>query len=226
MSNAIIEPVLFIPNLKVINRLYDKEKYIKDQPMLYGASIKFALENGGQLCKDILYQILEDVRKEAPAMAELGYHPVIDTKKYLLMPKMYRNIPGWHCDGVIRKDQQSQPNLVLLKDPILHYSCVVGEEWDNGTEFYNKAVSVEVDKTNVWKSVDTYVSNELRGTRKNIKVTKSGDICKFTRQTLHRAPMATQRGWSYFFRLSFYHMPAMNEIREQVQVYSDINQGW
>lgn len=52
------------------------------------------------------------------------------------------------------------------------------------------------------------------------------EVFEIKRDTLHRGTAAKVRQWRWFFRLSFYHMPVANKIRKQVQVYTDISQGW
>lgn len=221
--------VKFIPELYkshsiVISKMTD---YIKDEPMLYGASWDFARTNGGVITNAIMNFIRDDVNSEILDHAAMGYHPVIDTKKYLLMPGMYRNIPGWHCDGVIRAAQGEQPDLKTINEPVHHWICSVNEDNELGTELITNILNLPVNQNKVWSSVDKEIEEAKGwGLVPNTILAKSGDIIKFNRATIHRTLPAKQRGWSFFFRLSFYHMPAMNEIREQVQVYSNINQGW
>ena len=90
------------------------------------------------------------------------------------------------------------------------------------TELIKNDVNIDVDEDHVWQSVDKY----LRKNEPEVTKTQSGEIIRFTRSTLHNCPPTTVRGWRFFFRLSFYHMPVMNKIRKQVQIYTDISKGW
>lgn len=201
------------------------EKSIREEPMLFGASIDFAYKEGGMLTRQVLNHIRNQpgFSDECFIHASKGYHPVIDTKSVMLMPGFYPCIPGWHCDGVIRKDGESQPDLSTLNEDIYHYTCVLSSNPDQSeTEFLNENVSIDIDENAVWQSVD----KDLEKRSLNVLRFKSGDIVRFRRSNLHKCPPANQRQWRYFFRISFYHMPAMNQIRNQVQVYIDKNQGW
>ena len=193
---------------------------IEDEPMIYGGSWQWTKENGGPLTQSVMSIIENDLGNEILEHSLKGYHPVIDTKSVMLMPEWYPCIPGWHCDGVIRKDRQSQPCMDTLNENVKHYICSVSS--DPGacnTGYLNESVTVEVDPDSVWTSVD----NALKD-RKALE-TDSGVVYKFTRPTLHKGMKATRRCWRYFFRLSFYHMPAANRLRNQVQVYTN-NVGW
>lgn len=215
--------VHFRPSWKILDDSIDYANgaKIEKEPMIYGGSWDWSWVNGGALTRHVMERIEGDVRQEAIKHSLKGYHPVIDTKSVNLMPGQYPCIPGWHCDGVIRADQHSQPDLSTLADDIKHYTCCIAENKDiPGTEFTTNPINLTVDPDHVWASVDEQMK-VYRG-----KNAKSCQIIKFSRGDLHRGPAAENRGWRYFFRLSFYHMPAMNRLRNQVQIYTDINQGW
>lgn len=222
---------VFTPFFKTVGHAdHMTTQVIQEEQMLFGATINHVLTNFDKypITFHILNKILmlDDFKELIVDQAMLGYHPVIDTKVVLLMPGMYPCIGGWHCDGVIRKDQNSQPNLDTLDEPIQHFICTISDAGDDhcGTDILSrKAIFSINDDENIWAQVNQSVE-DLED--KRIHTTKSGEIVQFDRQTLHRGTVATVRQWRYFFRLSFYHMPAMNQERKQVQVYSDISQGW
>jgi len=196
------------------------EDEIRQEPMIYGGSWDWCRDNAGPLTQQVMDLIEDDVKEEILPHARRGYHPVIDTKSVLLMPGQYPCIPGWHCDGVIRTRRGGQPNLCTLDDEVLHYICSMGDSIEHqGTELAMDRQVLDVDPDNVWGSVDAQVAG--RSTK-----LLSGEVAKFRRSQLHRGLPATARGWRYFFRMSFYHMPAVNEIRQQVQIYTDVAQGW
>lgn len=202
-----------------LEKTYSEDE-IMSQPMVYGGSWDWMRDNGGTIANDIMDVIRDNVIALIPDQAMKGYHPVIDTKVVQLMQGQYPCIPGWHCDGVIRAARGSQPNMATLNQHVMHYICSVSTSEYGGTEVSTNPLEVEYDPDNVWGSV----SNELLYHQG--EVLKSGQIAQFTRDRLHRGTPATERCWRYFFRLSFYHMPAMNEFRKQVQVYTDVNGGW
>lgn len=216
---------VFIPKYELIReeQFVSTVKDIEMEPMLYGASWNYARDHGGMLTQRIMNEIENRVMELIESHAVKGYHPVIDTKSVMLMPGQFPCIPGWHCDGVIRKDANSQPNLATLNDDIQHFVCTLSTKIDLAPMLYlTNSIEVEFDKNAVWDSVNSYIGNNTSSQ----KSLNSGQILQFNRSTLHRGTAAKARGWRYFFRLSFYHMPAMNRIRNQVQVYLTDERGW
>lgn len=196
------------------------EEEIANEPMIYGGSWNWCLENGGPITKMVMDCIKTSVTENIDDHALQGYHPVIDTKSVLLMPGQYPCIPGLHCDGVIRKDRHSQPDVNSLSEGIWHYTCAINANGDPVTEFVDQPCELDVDPAAVWNSV------EKQSDQCSITQGVSGCIYTFKRDQLHRGGPAINRGWRYFFRLSFYHMPALNQFRKQVQVYTTVEQGW
>jgi len=205
---------------------------IQDEVMLYGATVQHIRSNKDRypLTWKVLQRIIAHAEWDSTVqeMAELGYHPVIDTKVVMLMKGQYPCIAGWHCDGVIRKDRDSQPDLATLHEPIKHFVCTIsdaGPKGHCGTEFIAQDVELKAvpEGENVWGWV-----NQQLGKAEHLHryTPANGDIAMFNRSALHRGTAATKRQWRFFFRLSFYHMPAMNQERKQVQVYLDVNSGW
>ena len=140
----------------------------------------------------------------------------------MLMPGWIPCIPGWHCDGVIRRRQGSQPDLKTIGEDVKHLICSISTS-DRlcPTEYIDRPLLLDVDETAVWGSVNARV-----GEYEHSRWLDSGQILLFNRPTLHRGTPAKERGWRYFFRLSFYHMPAVNQVRHQVQVYPTDQRGW
>ena len=213
---------IFPQSMKVIDSVEDakfSDAQVEAEPMIYGGSWDWTRKHGGPITQAVMDKIHSSVQRNLPIQARLGYHPVIDTKSVLLMEGQYPCIPGWHCDGVIRAAQGAQPDMSTLGEPIQHFVCVVGGD---GTEFLVTPWLIDgVDSDNVWASVNAQIPEDAHTHQLH-----SGDIVSFNRDQLHRGPAATARGWRYFFRLSFYHMPAMNVLRNQVQVYVDVGKGW
>lgn len=224
--------ISFEPSVEVACHPYFDDKHrhmITTEPMLYSASLDFALEKGGPLTKSLLTHItfLAEWGSDVGTMSRMGYHPVIDTKKVLLQKGQYPCIPGWHCDGVPRADNNSQPDITKLSEPIVHYTATFSnlpQNLHSGTQFINSYQEVMVNPERVWGSVNKELEN-IHGSH-IFQTPADGTVYRFTRGQLHRGPQCQNPEWRFFFRLSFYHMPAMNKIREQVQVYADPNNGW
>ena len=221
--------VMFKPNIEKVTEtkgIWSVDE-IKKEPMLFGASYEFARSDGGIITNMVLDNIEDDMKKHIEEMSIKGYHPVIDTKSVMLMPQWFPSIPGWHCDGVIRPDAKSQPDLNTIKEDIIHYIYLGATISDLSCPiFIAEDLELDVDKNAVWKSVHNSVSDVELDKKLTYMQTYEGDIVKFNRSALHICSPSKLRGWRYFFRLSFYHMPAMNEIRNQVQTYIDVNTGW
>jgi hypothetical protein len=196
------------------------EQLIMNQPMVYGGSWGWTRKYGGYLANLVMDRINESVMSQILHHALAGYHPVIDTKVVQLMPGQYPCIPGWHCDGVIRKARGEQPDLNTLNEHVMHYVCSFCSEDTSKTSVMLDSINLDVDENNVWSSVNEQVKPN------RVKHLRSGQVGMFTRDRLHQGTPATKRCWRYFFRLSFYHMPAMNQLRKQVQVYTDVGKGW
>lgn len=218
----------FKPSCSLIASCFSySEEQIMNEPMLYGASVVYAQEHGGVITNDVLHSCLRNIDyEELRDQAFKGYHPVIDTKVVLLMPGQYPCIPGWHCDGVIRKARGEQPNLDTLNEGVYHYIFSASASGSHcGTDIKSIPSSISkslIDQDNVWRSVN----KSIEECDPEYETTINCGLYKISRSTLHRGTAAKERQWRFFFRMSYYHMPAMNEHRKQVQVYTDVNNGW
>ena len=226
--------IQFQPKVYLVDgpRMTATSEQIQNEPMLYGGTVDYIRKHKDRypLTAKVLARITgqADWTRTVLEMAELGYHPVVDTKVVMLMAGQYPCIAGWHCDGVIRKDRDSQPDLATLNEDIMHLVCTMSDADDAehcGTEFIVEPLHLKElpEGESVWGWV-----NQNIGDAKHIQryTPEQGDVVMFNRSTLHRGLPAPVRQWRYFFRLSFYHMPAMNQERKQVQVYLDVNKGW
>lgn len=184
--------------------------------MLYSCSIEFALDKGGSLTKETL-NILKTMLPKLN-----GRNWVVDTRSHMLMLGMYPAIGGWHCDAVPRYSYDVQPDLRKMDDSP-HFTVTVSsrEGGISNTEFITSELSLNVDTDAVWESISKQIGN--KGER---FFSQDGDITKLTSQTLHRATMAESRGWRFFLRCSAVCFKPLNQIRNQIQVYTDISAGW
>ena len=196
---------------------------IAQEPMLHSASPEFAVTNGGLLTRAVMSLISrqEGWEEEVLSHESRGYYPVIDTKSVLLMEGQYAAIPGWHADGVPR-GENGQPTLEEVGKPIIHYTYVGNDIDVSGTEFVLGSLTADVKPEEVWSSVNA----EVQRLKPATYAAPNGSLMRFSRAALHRVGPAVARQWRYFFRLSFYHKKPLNLVRHQVNVYTDINQGW
>ncbi len=221
----------FNPNYKTVGNIkpvYD-EFAIKNEPMLFDASIDYAYKNGGRITRAVLEVVLNDMQNSSVGfgMGISGYIPHIDTKSVMLMPGMYPCIGGWHCDAVPRNVSTGQPDVDAISENAIHYLVSVNSNVDEpcNTQFIAEPLHCEIDPENgtpIWAQVNASANAS------NIKTYEvdNGDVVRFTRDSLHRGTAAKAPTWRYFFRLSHTKNEPRNEIRNQVQVYTDINNGW
>ena len=207
---------------------------IQKEQGLFGASVSFLQKQYPE--SKIAYEITrllmgkESFGHLVYAQAMRGYHPMIDTRVTMLMPGWYACIPGWHCDGVIRKKTGTQPDLNTINEPIYHYVVSYSgiENSDIApTQFYKNEVEADLDETAVWKSLDRVINAQIETEGlKFVHTSKDGELVTMIRETPHRGTPAIETGWRFFYRMSFYHMPAQNQIRNQTMVYVDKEAGW
>lgn len=229
-----MQPIRFDPNLSIhdVNllqqfRITDRE--IIDEPMLFQANEQFAWKNGGPLTKICLLAVGNYVEKIRGKMSMIYKSPIIDTKVVMLMPEQYPCIPGWHCDNVPRNYSLGQPDLSQLNEPEYHITMHIDSCDDLcNTLFINKPSVIHYDEKRVWGSIDEYISKNFDESEMTVSA-KSGQIAIFNRATLHRCEAARDKGWRFFFRLSFTKGDPklfLNMKRNQVQVYTTSGGGW
>lgn len=196
---------------------------IKDEPMLYSASPRFAVDYGGSITREIIFNLGNRLPPK---------HTVIDTRVHMLKPGWSPSIPGWHCDAIPR-DENKQLNF---EDPcipfIRHYLVVIDSGTASLTEFVRFKNPVDWRQPepgeNVWGARSRQIE-EMPETEKEIVTVESGAFYEFDCSDYHRSTLATGHGWRFFFRASVNTRTRgpFNEIRKQVQVYiPDEHLGW
>ena len=142
----------------------------------------------------------------------------------MTMPGAYPALPGWHCDDFNRSERYTQPNPEDANDLVNHYMALVGEAEDGNscTQFLTEPLTVNLDCTDVWHSLDKSINSLPEYKSRFIK---NREVIHFNQNAIHRATPTKTPGWRLFLRCSFTHRPVHNEIRKQVQIYVDRN-GW
>lgn len=215
-------PIQEVGNIDPVALVDDIER----TPMLFSSSVNFAYQNGGPLTRWVLDKIEHefDVHKDHERLS----HIVIDTKVVMLMEGQYPAIPGWHCDNVKRCSKYAQPDPNSIETEGWHWFCTVSTHEDgvSNTNFIPSKLGLIYESDRVWGSINEHL-NLLEGLDVlNVQKTRDGVIYKFNQSHLHRATRAHNSGWRWFFRASMMHNPPMNKIRNQVQVYADVDKGW
>lgn len=217
----------FVPKVITVAQLSRRSlKEIRDETMLFGADWGYAAANGGPILQEFLSALLQDdgFYKLHRIHADTGLNVVIDSRVTMTMPGAYPSLPGWHCDDFNRSERYAQPNPEDANDKVTHYMAIVGESEDGNscTQFLTEPLTVELDRSDVWHSLDKAV-NALPAYKS--RFIKNLEVIHFNQNAVHRATPTKTPGWRLFLRCSFTHRPVHNEIRKQVQIYVDRN-GW
>ncbi len=191
---------------------------IRKEPMVYSCDVAHAMMYGGEITRQVIKQLV-------PMLAQCpkGYQAIIDTKTVMLKPGMYPCIGGWHADAIERRN--GQPDLSKKDTGQMHYIFQLSEDTGSQTEIIPMPIDVPTMALRpkaVWKSVNAYINM----VDPIPLLAKEGSIYAMGSDCLHRGTAAKRAGWRYFFRLSFMKSTPANEIRTQVNVYTDINGGW
>lgn len=236
-----MKTIAFCPRISThdINPIECDEESLKNERSIYGGSLEWTMLNADQITRNLTNQLFDNPRFQEDLIphALLGLHPVIDTRVTLMINEnfapvdlageeleMYQAIAGWHCDGVPRKNRSTQPDLSTVDEPVYHYitSLSSTDEQISGTELVDQDFALRIDpEKRVWDQVNSHVKKSEFST----KTCPDGVFTRFNRQTVHQTTPSKVRGWRYFFRCSFYHMPVMNEFRVNNNVYL-VPKGW
>ncbi len=191
------------------------------EPCLTSATPEVVREHGGPLANMITDRVLR-IRGIPEDL-----HPVIDVRVHRLMKGMYPAIPGWHCDGVPRKDYHSQPDYADLKRGVGHFTCILASHSGlSQTEFYS-GPDFEMsfsDSIPVWRQLHMKLDQYPVDTKRY----GEGRIVYFDCHTPHRATPSMGRGVRLFYRLSYYHNPAIMDVvnaPQHIYLLSEEN-GW
>ena len=195
------------------------DEQIKEEPMFFNCTTKFAAENGGPITKELVSLLGKRFQEEG----------ILDSRVHMLMPGWYPCIPGWHHDDVPRSTLTGQPNYVDPEYRSLHCLALVNSDVAP-TEFMvsNKNQSIKVptpDPSRVtYEHWNEYLTQQPQG-----KTIQAEDrLYFFDCDTFHRGTAAVRNGWRWFGRVSINtDRKPTNEIRRQAQVYmSAVNAGW
>lgn len=195
------------------------QKEIKDEPMFFGASIDFALRNGGPLTEAFL-----------SARSCYGWEDgIFDSRVHMLMEGWYPCIPGFHVDDAPRCDRKDgQPNHINPSYEAIHRFAIIGDASKTqllSGEFFlpepedgSGIVTYRLWDETLCASLDM----------NKVTLADPGIVYEFDWQGIHAGAPAHKSGWRWFGRISkCTPRKIANEIRKQSQVYiSPINKGW
>lgn len=212
---------------------YD-ENQIKNEPMLFGADIDFAIKNGGPITYDFICKFTNSLTKKEREKV------IIDSKVCMLMKGWYPCIPGWHHDDVARTRSDGQPNYEELPLKPVQHAMAICEDTYKGpgsrTQFLCGTIDLKIPPKGkvIYKEWNDQINEILDHRRKyqHIPVWTSylglNQIHWFTSNVFHRGMPADRSGWRFFIRASWNtKRKVTNEIRKQSQIYmSALEAGW
>lgn len=223
----------FASTFQVIDQLQPwSDSVIKNEPMLFSASLDYARTHGGPITHDFITKTVRRINDQI-----IGYF-VIDSRVSMLMPGWYPCIPGWHLDDVPRTRIDGQPDHTNPQYKAKHVMGIVGG--CSLTQFINDPVSLHDVAVNHLEAGESIYGrwNKMINYRINNPTTSTDsytpqqiqdrDIVAFDWQSFHRGMPATANGWRFFIRLSYNTgRKIVNEIRRQTQIYLPAHEaGW
>lgn len=197
------------------------ETVVKNEPMLFSATINYARGMGGRITKQFVDRL--------PVVVGRNY--LIDSRVHMLMPGWYPCIPGWHLDDIPRTRADGQPdhehpayeseNIMAIVGDASRTEFIEGQLDLKETPLYEGAVygkwNAEINRILARQNNTVYTTAVVPST-----------IVHFGYGAFHRGVPATKNGWRFFIRANYNTArKAMNEIRKQTQVYLPIPEvGW
>ena len=182
---------------------------IKNEPMMFSASLDFAREHAGPITRAFLDHL------EAPKNA------IFDSRSHMLMPGWWPCIPGWHHDDIPRSRSDGQPDydnpsylsnhcMVLVNGDICPTLMALGD---------CRLSEVPIGQT-IYEVWDAEISALVEKGDLRSMPTESNRMTYFNWQTIHGGQQAKRSGWRWFGRASWNtERKFFNEVRHQVQVY-------
>ncbi len=196
---------------------------LKSEPMLWSASLDYAVAAGGQLTRDFVTRLPESWRYDNRV--------VIDSRVHMLMPGWCPAIPGWHLDDVPRSGPRNQPNYVDPEYKAEQIALLVSTDGEIcPTSFLSGQVELPEPPPDalVYEFWHREIQSQIRRGEQAEHFIQHGHLVWFDWQGFHRANESKGSGWRFFIRATRgSRRPAKNEIRNQVQVYlSNPERGW
>jgi hypothetical protein len=205
---------------------------IKNTFGLWNASLDDAVRYGGEITRQAIKCMnLRHDRK----------HIIVDTKVHMLLKGMSPAIPGVHCDGAPRDENNNPqgkglPNTLKqeeLQDRHNRYHILVT---GTGclTEFVNQPLTLPIP-AEPSEEVYEIISHDVRALAKHnpnlLAKIPSCTVVEFDWWDLHTGVVATKKEWRYLIRVceSDFYQPQQDlreVIRMQSQVYAPHDFGW
>ena len=204
------------------------ETDIKNEPMFFNSSIKFAYENGGPITRSFIHALPEEFKSG-----------VIDTRTHMLMLDWYPAIPGWHHDDVPR------PTI-----PVGQHFITAGQPDYNNPRYHSRhamglvngdicptAYAVGLAKMKevpegelIYRQWHFEIEAQIAAGKLIKEHAESNRVLFFDCDAFHTGTKAIKSGWRWFGRVTIDSdrtKTMTDEFRKQAQVYLEFPMnGW
>lgn len=211
---TVAESTTFVPSFQAIDHVnaLPTQRALKDEIMLYQASLEFAESNAGPIMSEFLYKLPSSFKENI----------VIDSRVHYLQSGYYPAIPGYHLDWIPRKNNGTSPDLSVIPD-YQHIVMVVAQT--SLTEFVAENIDLPLLFVAPEERAFSYANDTIKLSGVNTRHVENGDMVLFTSRDWHRPVPAEVDEWRYFIRASkVSHAKPKNQIRIQAQVYIPIEE--
>lgn len=171
---------------------------------LFGASMDFALERGGEITKRFLLAFLKIPYVMQVYKGEVsGYQILIDTKMHNLQKGEIPSTPGWHTDFA-ENGSFGEPDYSKVNPKVTTFIVNFSDhpEGVSNTEYVVEPVSLILPMKRVYDSMDRQLRNNLQLKTAQLE---DGEIFEMDQLALHRGVPAHNDGMRGFIRLSILH---------------------
>ncbi|WJZ27977.1 hypothetical protein NCTGTJJY_CDS0098 [Serratia phage 92A1] len=202
---------------------------------LWNAPLETALAVGG------------DITRRAIGAMNLRYdrkNIVVDVKTHMLMPGMFPGIPGWHTDGVPRRNDGSPaagglPNMGIQNiidiqgnGPRYHLMVLGADCMTKFVKQRNICLDIpDSPSADLYKVVSEQMSTAESSTLNTYEI-EPGQVYEWDWWELHTAQASKEHGWRYLIRVTETDFlepetDLTKVIRRQQQVYVPTTEfGW
>jgi hypothetical protein len=201
---------------------------VKNEPMFFNASVKFAHGFGGPITRSFIEGLPEEFMSG-----------VFDSRTHMLMPGWYPAIPGWHHDDVPRPEIPVGQHFITAGQPDYahpRYRARHAMGLVNG-EICPTAYAVGLAKMKpvpdgelIYRQWHYEIEEHLKSGALVKQSADSNRVLFFDCDAFHTGTKAIKSGWRWFGRVTIDSdrtKTMTNEFRKQSQVYLEFPMnGW
>lgn len=213
---------------------------VRDEPMMFGCRGDFAWENGGEITREFITNVMLDA--DLTDLTDI----IVDSRSHMLKKGWFPCIPGFHHDDVPRLCENGQPWYWEFEarwdsmadgfgDENVYDAChafaLVGDDVCR-TEFALGTTRFTIPnvRETLYKVWHPEVVEAIQEGRLESVPAPMNQVVLFDARTWHQGTPAVSDGWRWFGRASWQTgrlLNCENQIRPQVQVYlENPMEGW